>query len=81
MINSYEPIECGLHSEYELAIMKQIKSVLIWKDTNNSSQSATVLPTDLIVKNKEEFLTVKTNTNEELVIRLDKIISLKPAQY
>lgn len=76
--NNYTPIECGLHSEYELAIMHKTKSILHWIDANNDKRIATVIPVDLFIRNKREYLKLTTDTNDILEIRLDKIIQLQP---
>ena len=75
--NSYIPIECGLHSEYELAIIHKEKCILKWNDDNNVQQTETILPLDIFIKNKQEFLKFITTDNTTLEIRLDKIINLR----
>jgi len=74
----YIPIECGLHSKYELAIMHKTKSTLQWLDSNNTKQTETVIPVDIFVNNKQEYLKVTTAANRTLKIRLDKIVRLQP---
>ena len=76
---SYTPIECGLHSEYELAIMHKDKCILKWNDVNNMQQTETVHPLDIFTKNKQEFLKVIKTDNSMLEIRLDKITVFKNA--
>ena len=70
---NYIPIECGLHSEYELAIMHKRKVNLIWLNANNEEQSEIVEPVDIFSKNKQEFLKIRTAENNTHKIRLDKI--------
>lgn len=74
---SYTPIECGLHSEYELAIMHKTKCEISWKDSDKATQAMKARPIDLIVKDKQEFLKIKSDKNEIMEIRLDKIIYMK----
>ena len=75
----YTPIECGLHSEYELAIMHKSKLQLRWLDAMGVEHSETIEPVDLCSRNKEEFLKILTTDNKVLEIRLDKIIQFSPA--
>ncbi|MDH5426090.1 MAG: hypothetical protein OEY29_13970 [Gammaproteobacteria bacterium] len=76
----YIPIECSLHSEYELAIMHKTRCNLYW--TGDADQkNAQVTPVDLFIRDKQEFLRVKTTQNTLLDIRLDKIIKLSADSY
>ena len=73
MPKPYKPIACSLHDEYEIAIMRKKHLEIKWLDDGDKKHSAIVLPKDILVKNKEEFLIANTHDNEELRIRLDKI--------
>lgn len=73
MDDPYDPIACVLHDEYEIAIMHKKHLDIEWLDETGGLHSARVLPKDILVKNKEEFLLATTKENEELRIRLDKI--------
>ncbi len=73
MPKPYKPIACSLHDEYEIAIMHKKRLNIKWSGDNEKQHSAIVLPKDILVKNKEEFLIANTHDNEELHIRLDKI--------
>jgi len=70
----YQSIECGLHSQYELAIMHQQKITLRWQDADKNIYDDTLLPIDLIAKDGEEFLIAKTNNGKQYKIRLDRIL-------
>ncbi|VAW53160.1 hypothetical protein MNBD_GAMMA05-1710 [hydrothermal vent metagenome] len=76
MNKPYQPILCALHDEFEIAIMHKKTLDIQYLDNSGSSFRDTVLPLDLLVKNKEEYLLVKVSGGEELNIRLDKIILL-----
>jgi len=73
MSESYQPILCSLHDEYEIAIMHKKTLDIQYIDDSGMSLRDTVLPIDLLVKNKEEYLLVKASDGKELSIRLDKI--------
>ena len=47
-MTNYTPIDCGLHSEYELAIMQRRKIRLTWRDSQEEHRD-TVLPEDIHV--------------------------------
>ena len=74
-MSDYIPIDCGQHSEYELAIMQQRKLRLSWQDSDGQTHLETVTPTDLLARRHEEFLVVRTQTREMLELRLDRILS------
>ncbi len=74
----YTPIACGLHSEYELAIMHRRTMLLTWQDENSEMHTATLLPVDMITRDKQEFLIVRDNNAMTFEIRLDKIIKTDP---
>jgi len=59
MNKPYQPILCALHDEFEIAIMHKKTLDIQYLDNSGSSFRDTVLPLDLLVKNKEEYLLVK----------------------
>ncbi len=70
----YQPVSCALHSEYELAIMRRTPIDLRWVDQHNQHQNQRLLPIDLTTRQGEEFLIVRTQSGQEITIRLDKIL-------
>lgn len=75
MNNPYIPIACALHDEYEIAIMHKKKLNILWSD--DGPHTAEVLPKDILVKDKQEFLVAETQDGKDLCIRLDKITLLE----
>lgn len=69
----YIPIDCALHDEYEIAVMHKKPLQIKWLDENGQQHTEKVLPKDVLVKNKEEFLVANTSDNREICIRLDRI--------
>lgn len=69
----YIPIACALHDEYEIAIMRKKPLHIKWLDENDQQHTEKVLPKNVLVKNKEEFLVANTLDNREICIRLDRI--------
>ena len=76
MTNLYKPIVCSLHDEYEIAIMQKRYLTITWLDDSGFSHSDKVLPKDILVKDRAEFLVANTKEDKELKIRLDKITIL-----
>ena len=77
MANPYKPVPCSLHDEYEIAIMRKKGLSIKWIDDSGVVHTGKILPKDILVKNKEEFLIANTQDNKELCIRMDKITLLK----
>ena len=74
-MSDYQPIDCGLHSEYELAIMHRTPLVLSWRGTDGLDHLETLLPKDLETCRGEEFLVLLNAAGEQLKVRLDRIVS------
>ncbi|MCK5394692.1 MAG: hypothetical protein KAJ32_01805 [Gammaproteobacteria bacterium] len=73
MTDPYDPIACSLHDEYEIAIMLKKHLTIKWLDDNGEYYKDKVLPKDILVKDKEEFLVASTHGEKDLRIRLDRI--------
>lgn len=89
-MSDYHPIECGLHSEYELAIMRGQRVRLSWSDEAGENYTEVLIPLDLIARQGEEFLRVQGidggsgagpdagRGGEKRDIRLDRISAFSP---
>ena len=74
----YQPISCELHSQYELAIMHKNKLCLTWRNDGEVVTETNIIPVDVKIKNKAEYLVVKTSEqNNNFSIRLDNIIEMR----
>ena len=79
-MTDYRPIDCSLHSEYELAIMRARKLRLSWYDATGAKHIELLVPTDLSTRNGEEFMVILNSGGKELEIRLDDhITDCRPA--
>ncbi len=76
-MTEYTPIDCSLHSEYELAIIKQRKLHVSWTEPSGQSHIEILQPLDLITHHHAEFMLVETNFHKIIEIRLDSIIKSK----
>jgi len=72
-MTDYSPVDCGLHSEYELAIMHHDRLKPGWRDAAGAIHLKTVIPADLRTRNSEEFMVVSVSNGTQLEIRLDRI--------
>jgi Rho-binding antiterminator len=70
----YIPIDCGIHSELELAILKRARLQLVWREADGTTYRETVTPTDLDAGNQEEYLHAVDNRGTAYRIRLDRIV-------
>ena len=70
----YTPVDCGMHSEFELAIMQRKVLPLTWRDENHKTHSKALLPVDLRTREQQEFLVAQDTNHVIYEIRLDKII-------
>lgn len=70
----YTPIDCGLYSQYELAIMHRDRLQLGWRDPAGNVHIGCVTPTDLRTRNGAEFMVVAGQDGETHEIRLDRIL-------
>lgn len=72
-MTDYQPIGCGLYSEYELAVMHRTPLKLCWQGSDGLSHLETLMPEDLETCNGEEFLVVRNTAGEQFRVRLDRI--------
>ncbi len=76
-MTDYTPIDCGLHSEYEVAILHRRKLRMSWR-SEQGDQVQVLLPKDLQTRNGEEFLIAEAADGELLRLRLDRITHAEP---
>lgn len=70
----YTPIDCGLYSEYELAIMHRRMMRLHWQDEEGGDHMESVMPRDLETADKREYLIAERQDGSTLKLRLDRIL-------
>ena len=72
-MSSYQPIACGLHELYQLAVMQRKPLDLVWTDVNGKKHVDRGLPKDVCTRRKGEFLLCNTEHKGMIEIRLDFI--------
>ena len=77
-MSDYTPIDCQLHDEFEIAAMRR-QPVAVELLVDGQWQKSTVIPLDTRIRNGEEFLIYRTQSDEaEQRVRLDKIRFYQP---
>ena len=76
-MTDYQPIDCELHSQYELAVMRASALRLSWRDSTGITHSQRLVPTDLRSRKGEEFLVALNAAGDSLEIRLDPITGME----
>jgi Rho-binding antiterminator len=77
-MSDYTPIDCGLYSRYELAILRRQRLRVAWRDPDGACHLETLLPVNLQTREHAEYLLAKTGGDAALEIRLDRIIRAEP---
>ena len=70
---TYTPIDCGVYSEYEVAILHRQRMRLQWRDEDGTEHTEVVMPKDLKTEDKREYLIASGVDSDPLRIRLDHI--------
>ncbi len=73
-MSEYRPIDCALHSEYELAVMHNRPLQITWRQTDGQLRVEVLMPRDLRTRNHEEFLIAERSNGQRLELRLDAIV-------
>ena len=72
-MSEYQPIACGLHEQYQYAVIKKRRLDLVWIDEAGERFRVVGLPQDVFTSNKAEYLRVETDDKRSIDIRLDLI--------
>ncbi len=72
--DNYTPIDCGVYSEYEVAIMHRRRLRLHWQDESGTDHIESVMPQDLETRDKCEYLIAQRQDGSTLQLRLDRIL-------
>lgn len=72
--DNYTPIDCGVYSEYEMAIMHRRRMRLHWQGQDGIDHIENVMPQDLQTRDKCEYLIAERQDGSTLQLRLDHIL-------
>lgn len=78
-MSDYQPVSCGLHSEYELLAMHRSRVRLSWGSDQESLETAVGRVVDVVTREKAEYLVLEVMGAGGISIRLDKIQRLEKA--
>ena len=79
-MSDYVPIACAEHERLEFAVLRRQRLHLEFRDEKNAlTFSRNVLPIDVETRDGAEWLSFRAEDGAESVIRLDRIVSAKPA--
>ena len=71
-MTDYQPLNCDLHDELEIAALRTIPVTLRWRDNNGQPQQARGIIQDLFAVQGEEFLRFVV-AGEPQQLRLDQL--------
>lgn len=72
-MSEYTPIDCGLYSQYELAILHRRRLRVSWRDSRDEIHIAMLTPRDLQTRDGAEFMIAEDQDGQSLELRLDWI--------
>lgn len=78
-VSDYVPIPCIEHERLEFAVLRRQKLVLELRDDAGNAVTLTVLATDVATREQAEWLSYRDETGVDAVVRLDRIVSARPA--
>jgi Rho-binding antiterminator len=77
-MTDYTPVDCGLYSEYELAILRRRRLRIYWHEADGQAHIDVLMPVDLRTRRGEEFLVLERGDGESTELRLDRIARVEP---
>lgn len=78
-MSDYVPIACIEHERLEFAVLRRQRIDLEYRNEAGAVWRGVVLPTDVATREGAEWLSFSTAEGAERVIRLDWIVSARPA--
>ena len=75
--DTYQPVSCELHSQYELAIMHKNRLELSWLAQGELVTASDITPLDVQTRDKAEYLVAVNSNDEKLCLRLDQIKKMR----
>jgi Rho-binding antiterminator len=73
-MTDYTPIDCGRHSEFEVAVLRRERLRIFWQAENGQAHIEVLTPIDLLTLAHEEFLVVRDQQQATRQLRLDRIL-------
>ncbi len=76
-MTDYTPIDCSLHSEYELAVVQGKRLRISWLHPDGQRRVENMTPCDLRTRDHAEYLLVEQADGRQLELRLDHIVKIE----
>lgn len=70
-MSDYQPIACGLHSEYELLAMQRARVMLRLRGDDVACSGRVI---DILTREGAEFMVLEASPGERREVRLDQIL-------
>jgi len=80
MSDQYRPIDCNLHSQYELYIMHKALLRMAWLDEQGHEHLDLLMPKDMRTELGAEYIVCENNHDTQMKIRLDRIVRATPVK-
>ncbi len=80
MSDQYRPIDCNLHSQYELYIMHHELLRMAWLDELGQEHLDLLMPKDMLTELGAEYIVCENNHDMDVKIRLDRIVRAAPVK-
>jgi Rho-binding antiterminator len=78
-MSEYAPIACIEHEKLEYAVLRRQSLRLDYREECGRLRTCVARPTDVWTRNGAEWLSFRSEDGAEGVIRLDRIVSARPA--
>lgn len=80
MSDQYRPIDCNLHSQYELYIMHHEMLRMAWLDEQGREHLDLLMPKDIRTELGAEYIICENSHDITTKIRLDRIVRAAPVK-
>lgn len=75
-MTDYQPISCAQHERLEFAALRRIPLQMTYVEGDERITSR-ILVTDVVTHDQAEWLSFKTETGEDKILRLDRIVAFQ----
>jgi len=76
-MTDYRPVDCGLHSEFELAVLRRQPVRISWQSKDGQAHIEVLTPVDLLTRQHEEYLVLADENRQQHALRLDHILKME----
>ena len=77
MSDLYQPVSCGIHSEYELAIMHNQRLCIKWQDSIKERHTLFAMPNDIFTRDHAEYLLVTDEAGTQKAATINEVKTIR----